>query len=70
MKTVYNFNKAEGISEDFEYALSAAQKQCPKFRIYDDFIGNYDMGDTSEKASIFDYDYISLISKKNHTGFL
>ena len=66
MKTVYTFNKENGIGNDFDYALSPLYHECPKFRQYDDFIGNYDMGDTSEKASIFDYDYISLISKKKY----
>ncbi len=66
MRTVYHFNKAEGINSDFEYALSAAQKQCPKFRLYDDFIGNYDMGDTSVKGNVHDYDYISLVSRKKY----
>ena len=56
MKTVYHFNKKEDFIQDFDYALSPLYKECPKFRMYDEFIGNYDMGDTSVKASIFDYD--------------
>lgn len=66
MKTVYHFNKKEDFIQDFDYALSPLYKECPKFRMYDEFIGNYDMEDTSVKTSIFDYDYISLISKKKY----
>ncbi len=69
MKTVYHFNREQGISEDFEYALSPLYNEVKKFRLYDEFIGNYDMDDKTERASIFDYEYISMISKrKYHDG--
>ena len=66
MKTEYIFNRENAqkiIDTEFDYAFSPLHKKRPKFRVYDDFIGNYDNSGEA-KQSIHDYDYVSLISKK------
>lgn len=64
MKT-YNFNVKEANLEDFKYAYSPAAKTHKEFTQLDDCIANFTPGEVGHK-DIFDYDYISMITKKKY----
>lgn len=64
MKT-YRFNDKEANLEDFFYACSPAAKGRKEFTQLEDCIANFAPGE-SEREGVFDYDYISMVTKKTY----